>query len=202
MQGLILIPDISGFTNFVNTVNIKHGVVVTKDLLNEIINSNPFDTHLSEVEGDALLYFKLGKPILPEQLFKGLRKMYEAFNRRYEVLKNRYAVKSALSLKFIVHYGNILIYDIQGFKKLFGQTVIESHLLMKTGTHLQDYVLITDDYLRAVAASTGEILLTDWNFNCHGSQSFNGLKEINYYFFNLSATHPAETSMRTSDLRA
>jgi hypothetical protein len=202
MQGLILIPDISGFTNFVNNININHGVLVTKDLLNEMINSNPFDIHLSEVEGDALLYYKPGKAILPEQLFKGVRKMYNAFNRRYEVLKNKYAVRSELSLKFIVHYGNILIYDIQGFKKLFGQTVIEAHHLMKTGTHLRDYVLITDDYLRAVAATSGEVLLTDWNFNCHGSQSFNGLRDINYYFFNLSDKHPAETSMHTSDLRA
>lgn len=41
MKGLIFIPDISGFTNFVNSVDLDVGVAITKDLLNVIVDDDP-----------------------------------------------------------------------------------------------------------------------------------------------------------------
>jgi len=59
MQGLIFIPDISGFTNFVKNIDIDLGVSITSDLLNGIIDNNPLDLDISEIEGDAVLYYRL-----------------------------------------------------------------------------------------------------------------------------------------------
>ena len=202
MQGLILIPDISGFTRFVNTINIQHGALVTRELLHEIIDANPFNLRLCEIEGDAILYFKIGKPILPDALFKGLKLVSEAFTRKYEALKHKYHVEAKLSLKFIVHYGNIMVYDICGFEKLFGQAVIEAHHLMKSGTDLSDYILITDDYLKAAVAIYGDILLPDYNLNNEGSQSIPGSRKVTYYFLNLNPAKHAGQDMYRNDVRA
>ena len=44
-RGLIFIPDISGFTRFVNEVEIDHSRHIIQELLEVIINSN------SNIEG-------------------------------------------------------------------------------------------------------------------------------------------------------
>ena len=150
MQGTILIPDITGFSNFVNSVNSDIGVIITRDLLNEIINSNPLKVELSEIEGDALLYYKVGIPITLKELFAGLRIITQAFDTKYRNLKKQYKIKVDLCLKFIVHYGKINLYEIMGSTKLYGETVIETHRLLKSGCTASTYILITKDYFSAL----------------------------------------------------
>ena len=182
MQGLIFIPDITGFTNFVNSVNIDLGVSITRDLLTEIITSNPLDVELSEIEGDAILYYKLGNPIPIKNMFAGFKKISEAFDNKYSSLKNLYNIEADLSLKFIVHYGNINVYDVRGFRQLYGETVIESHRLLKNGCGASNYILITEDYFNALNQSTSDIPFIDSEFT-YNSGLFNGLRKIGYYFF-------------------
>ena len=55
MKGLIFIPDISGFTNFVKKIDDELGWKITRELLIEIIESNPLYLEISEIEGDAVL---------------------------------------------------------------------------------------------------------------------------------------------------
>jgi hypothetical protein len=184
MQGSIFIPDITGFTNFVNSVNADLGVTIIKDLLNEIIINNPLNIKLSEIEGDAILYYKTGKPICIEQMFAGLKKISTAFNTKYNYLKNQYNINADLSLKFIVHYGNIKVYDIAGFNSLYGEAVIESHTLLKNGAGLSNYILITEDYFKALNVSTSDISLHDLDYKYYCSKTFEGFRKISYYFFN------------------
>src|SRR5689334_10854310 len=120
MKGLIIIPDISGFTSFVQSMDNAEGMAITSDLLNQVIDSNPLNIELSEIEGDALLFYKIGQPLQMQELFSGLNKMYEAFNNRFHEFKSTHHLQVDLSLKFIVHYGDINVYDIKGFKKLYG----------------------------------------------------------------------------------
>jgi hypothetical protein len=183
MQGLIFIPDISGFTNFVKNIDIDLGVSITSDLLNEIIDNNPLDLDISEIEGDAVLYYKLGKPIPLQQIFNGFQHMYEAFDNKYQRWKLLYNIQADLSLKLIVHYGDIIVYDIKGFKKLYGETVIESHRLLKNGSDATEYMLITEDYLNALQQNISDVLSTDYQHNSYTSQLYSGVKKIAYYFF-------------------
>lgn len=198
MQGLIFIPDISGFTNFVNSVNIDLGVSITRDLLSEIINSNPLDVELSEVEGDALLYYKLGKPIQLSKIFEGFKTISTAFDNKYKSLKMIYNIDAPLALKFIVHYGNINLYDINGFKHLYGETVIESHRLLKNGCGGTNYILITNDYFNALQQTIADSLLTNEEFTYFCSDFCTGLREVNYYFFSyLPAKKTADCLVMT-----
>jgi hypothetical protein len=186
MKGLLIIPDITGFTNFVKNTNINLGVSVISDLLNEVIDSNPLDIEISEIEGDAILFYKLGKPLCVKQVFAGLKTMHDAFNNKFESLKNLYNLKESLSLKFIVHYGEIHLCRIRGFKNLFGQTVIEAHCLLKNGEGNSDYILITDDYLQALEQNVSVVHSLAWRYSNSVSQSFCGLRQIKYSFYNLS----------------
>ena len=184
MQGLIFIPDISGFTNFVNSVDIDLGVSVIQELLNEIINNNPLDVELSEIEGDAILYYKIGKPISLNNLFAAFKKISAAFDTKFSNFKKQYDFKSDLSLKFIVHYGNINVYQIKNFKQLYGETVIESHRLLKNGSEASKYVLITQDYINALDHTSSENKVSKCDFKYFCSGLFNGLRKFDYYYYN------------------
>jgi hypothetical protein len=52
-RGFIFMPYISGFTNFVNSLELEHSRHVVKELLETIIDANEMDLKISEVEGDA-----------------------------------------------------------------------------------------------------------------------------------------------------
>jgi hypothetical protein len=195
MQGSIFIPDISGFTNFVNSVDIELGVSITKDLLNEIIQSNPLDIELSEIEGDAILYYKIGEPISLVNMFAGFKKISEAFDAKYNSLKALYNIEAPLSLKFIVHYGIIKVYDIAGFKSLYGETVIESHRLLKNGAGLSNYILITEDYFTALNQTSSDISINGVKFSHYCSNLFAGLRKFGYYFFNYFPNMINENSL-------
>ena len=183
MQGAIIIPDITGFTRFVKEVDINLGGSITRDLLAEIIDSNPLDLEIAEIEGDAILFYKIGKPIPMKMIFSAVRSMYEAFESKLRYIKVKYGIEAKLSLKFIMHYGRMTIYHLKGFKKLFGQTIIESHRLLKNGSDHSDYILVTDDYMKALHASGRERYLVDWKFSSYTSQVFTDLREISYFFF-------------------
>jgi hypothetical protein len=183
MQGLILIPDISGFTHFVKGINLELGVSITHELLSEIIDNNPLDLELSEIEGDAILFFKVGRPVPMSEIFAGIKKMYEAFDRKYHALKMLHGLQSDLSLKFILHYGHMDVYHLKGFKKLYGQTIIESHRLLKNASPSPSYLLITEDYITALDNPRIDYFPGKGNFPFRFSEFFSGLREIGYYFF-------------------
>lgn len=183
MKGLIFIPDISGFTNFVKSIDMDLGVSITRDLLNSIIDNNPLDMDLSEIEGDAVLFYKLGKPFPLKEVMSGFKNMYEAFDTRFKKWKLQYKIEADLSLKLIVHYGDIIVYDIKGFKKLYGETVIESHNLLKNGSGITDYILVTEDYVKALNQNISDLLIAETEHSTCESQLYSGVKKIAYYFF-------------------
>ena len=178
MKGLIFIPDISGFTNFVKNIDMNLGASITSDLLNSIIDNNPLNMDLSEIEGDAILFYKLGKPFPLEEVVSGFKNMHEAFDKSFKKLKLQYKIEADLSLKLIVHYG-----DIKGFKKLYGETVIESHNLLKNGKGITDYILVTEDYVKALNQNISDLLVAETEYPSSKSESYSGVKKIAYYFF-------------------
>ncbi|MDB5192224.1 MAG: hypothetical protein JWQ96_1787 [Segetibacter sp.] len=194
MKGLIIIPDITGFTNFVKNINIDLGVTITSELLNEIIDSNPLELEISEIEGDAILFYKMGAPIAVKEVFEGLKTIYDAFTNKLESLKSIYNVEADLSLKFIVHYGEISVYNIRGFKKLYGQTVIEAHCLLKNGNGKTSYVLITDDYLYSSSSTSFITTTAGWKYSTSNCKNYAGLGNINYCFYMYSGKEQRTSS--------
>lgn len=57
MKSLLFIPDISGFTEFVQTTDVEHSRYVISQLLEKLIEANTLDLKLAEIEGDALFFY-------------------------------------------------------------------------------------------------------------------------------------------------
>jgi hypothetical protein len=182
MKGLIFIPDISGFTNFVLTMPSELGATIIQDLLNAMINSNPLQMEVSEIEGDAILFYQMGEPHPLTELVKAFMQMQRAFNRKFDAYKKQYNLEADLSLKLIVHYGDIILYDIRGFKKLYGEAIIEAHLLLKNGNKSNDYILITEDYMQALQVNISDVLLHDRSI-VSKPNFMNYIKNVAYHIF-------------------
>jgi len=149
-KGFIFIPDISGFTNFVNSVELDHGRHVIKELLETVIDANEMDLKISEIEGDAILFYQLGEVPDLEIVYGQVERMFLSFHKhllQYE--KNRTCYCNAcisainLSLKIISHYGEFTEYNIGDFKKLIGKDVIIAHQLLKNDIINHEYWLLS-----------------------------------------------------------
>src|SRR6185369_3557411 len=79
-RGLLFIPDISGFTRFVNETEIDHSRLIIEELLEVLINANQIGLEVSEIEGDAILFFKFGDSPDIKELYKQVEKMFREFH--------------------------------------------------------------------------------------------------------------------------
>lgn len=154
-RGLLFIPDISGFTNFVNQTDITHSRLIIQELLEVLINANDIGLEVSEIEGDAILFYKYGDAPAIEQLYRQVEKMFCTFHKHLMAYEfRRYcqcdACKSAinLSLKVITHYGEFAGYTIKNFNKLIGKDVIVAHQLLKNDIEQHEYWLVTKNLLQ------------------------------------------------------
>jgi hypothetical protein len=151
-RGLLFIPDISGFTRFVTETEIDHSRSIIQELLEVLVNANQIGLEVSEIEGDAILFYKYGEsPDLPA-LYAQVEKMFCEFHRHlgaYEI--SRYcqcrACRAAinLTLKVISHYGEFTGYNVKNFNKLIGKDVIVAHQLLKNDIPQHEYWLVTDN---------------------------------------------------------
>jgi hypothetical protein len=153
-RGLLFIPDISGFTRFVTEMEIEHSRFIIKELLEVLIDSNQLGMEVSEVEGDAVLFYKFGSAPSTDSVFQQVEKMFCAFHRHLKAYEYRRfcqckACISAidLSLKVITHYGEFTGYAVKSFQKLIGKDVIVAHQLLKNNIELHEYWLATPELI-------------------------------------------------------
>src|SRR5688572_5684964 len=80
-KGLLFIPDISGFTKFISETEIDHSRLIIQELLEILISSNEMGLEISEIEGDAILFYKFGdKPDL-DVVYRQVEKMFRSFHQ-------------------------------------------------------------------------------------------------------------------------
>ena len=136
-NGMIMIPDISGFTDFVIKSNMFVGKYITESLLKSVMDSNILCLEISEVEGDAILFYKYQNLPTFEETLMQIEKMYNDFQKECKRLALQLAIEIPLSLKIIVHYGEFTKYKIGKFEKLYGAPVVEAHKMLKN--HIAEY---------------------------------------------------------------
>lgn len=149
-QTTIFFPDISGFTEFVTSTEIEHGQRIIAALLEEIIKSNYQDFVVSEIEGDSILFYKNDKTLNISDLLELSVNIYKDFHKRLNKIdKSNHCNCGAcnsikkLTLKFIIHIGEVKSIKIFNFEKLYGLDVIIAHRLLKNDIEDNEYVLIT-----------------------------------------------------------
>src|SRR5215831_10112579 len=123
---LLFIPDISGFTQFVKEVDISHSQHIISELLEILIESNQLDLKISEIEGDAIFFYKLGQIPTPEEIAEQCKKMFIAFHeqlRKYEMTRicdcGACSAANSLTLKIVAHCGDVSFYKVKDHEKLF-----------------------------------------------------------------------------------
>lgn len=150
-SALLFMPDISGFTQFVNETELNHSQHIVQELLELLIETNEIDLQVQEIEGDAIFFYRIGnKPDL-QKILKQVEKMFVAFHQHLQLYEHQRictcgACKSTvrLTLKIIVHFGEVTGINVKNHKKLFGKDVIVLHRLLKNHLMKTEYVLITD----------------------------------------------------------
>lgn len=151
-KSLLFLPDISGYTQFVQSTEAEHSRHVIAELLEVLIEANTEELSLAEVEGDALFFYKEGKIPSQEKLLAQIETMFTAFYSHLKMLeKNRIcpctacATAPQLRLKVVAHCGNLGFIEVQGNRKPFGSQVIEAHRLLKNSIDSDNYALISSD---------------------------------------------------------
>ncbi len=149
-QTLLFIPDISGFTEFVNNTAVEHSHHIIAELLEKLIDANELGLELVEVEGDALFFHREGDlPSLPE-LMSQVERMTVAFHQHlmrynHQRICQCGACKTAvnLKLKFVAHSGPMQYIEVAGRRKPYGKDVIQVHRLLKNQVPTSEYLLVS-----------------------------------------------------------
>ncbi|HEY6901285.1 MAG TPA: DUF2652 domain-containing protein [Puia sp.] len=186
-KGLLFIPDISGFTKFVSETEIEHSRLIIQELLETLINTNQLGLEISEIEGDAILFYKFGDTPDLQALYKQVEKMFLEFHKHLAAYEHSrfcqcHACKSAiqLTLKVITHYGEFTGYNVRNFNKLIGKDVIVAHQLLKNDIDQHEYWLVTHNLTGASPSS-----LTNWmEWNSSAKKTEQG--EIPFHYTQLT----------------
>src|SRR6185503_9360643 len=93
----ILIPDISGYTEFLTKTELVHSSHIINELLEAILAANSGEFVLSEVEGDALLLYRKGPPIDADALVRQCLSMFESFHTQLKIIERDSSVIAALA---------------------------------------------------------------------------------------------------------
>lgn len=186
-KALVFIPDISGFSEFSHNTDIILGKYIIMELLNSIIESNFLNLKISEIEGDAVLFYRYGK--LPEIriILDQYEKMLINFKIKLHEINLRLQTKINLSLKLIVHYGYVMEYKLSGFRKLYGEVLVEAHLLLKNSIKSKNYVLFTEQALLDSEFEENSIELPKWVSRGALCMKRKNMKDLcfSYYEYNI-----------------
>ena len=189
-QATILIPDISGYTEFVSKTEIDHSSHIINRLLETIIEAAGADYVISEVEGDAVLMYKKGTPPSKREIIEQCVKIFTAF---HTVLKEMKSVSICqcgsclgmgdMTLKFVIHYGAIEEIIVTRFVKASGIDMVIAHRLLKNGIGNHEYILVTKNYLNNIP-DADETMQLSWE---PSREAYASIGEVEFNFAMLDA---------------
>lgn len=188
---LLFMPDISGFTQFVSETEVMHSQHIVQELLEILIDSNHLNLQVSEIEGDAIFFYRPGDKPDMKSLLQQVEKMFTRFHAHLKLYEHQRicpcgACKNAvdLSLKIIVHFGDVTGISIKEHKKLFGKDVILLHRLLKNSLNRREYVLFTEGLVNELEHHH----LPNWYMPQQASEQYD-VGEVRFYFSDLSDLH-------------
>ncbi|WP_339715710.1 DUF2652 domain-containing protein [uncultured Kriegella sp.] len=189
---LLCIPDISGFTKFMSDTDFELSSKVIPSLLNKIIYSNEIGLKVSEIEGDAVLFYRTGELPPFEELIAQCKFFYTEFYKQLAVLRNKNGHKrdaakipKILGLKIILHYGQeIAVVPVGKRIKLMGEDVIVAHRLLKNDIPFDEYILISESLISMYETSVKKDHF-DLNELEKGSIEVEHVGRIDYHYVRL-----------------
>ncbi|QCW98624.1 DUF2652 domain-containing protein [Aggregatimonas sangjinii] len=188
---LICIPDISGFTQFMSDMDFELTSRVIPSLLNNIIYSNEIELKVSEIEGDAVLFFRQGELPPLDKLVEQCRYFYTEFYKQMNTLRKKhsdkngaYKIPEMLGLKIILHYGQeIGVVPVGKRIKLMGEDVIVAHRLLKNNVPIDEYILISDQLISEYDSISNDDF--DWASLKESSIKIKHMGDVGFKYINL-----------------
>lgn len=184
-NAFFFIPDISGFTRFINSSPIEESRHIISGLLNSVLDSNILNLKVAEIEGDAVVFYSLDT--IPDliQLEYQAKKTFSDFHQTLQNYKKQNYRLNGLTLKIIVHYGKVVASDLRGITKLIGSDIILAHRILKNNIHEDEYLLMTKNYL-----NTQQQELIDktflWSEYKEGIEQYEYFGQIEFSYIRLS----------------
>jgi hypothetical protein len=181
----ILIPDISGFTEFMTSTELAHGSHAINMLIDAIVKAVGEEYELSEIEGDAVLLIRKGPAPSKKEILDICLKIFNAFHFQRKWMQQHAVCPCGacqdiinLTLKFVVHHGPVAEIKVGRFVKQSGLEMIVAHRLLKNSINNNEYLLITEKLLQQVADSSEPIEM-DWS---RASDEYNSIGKVDYHF--------------------
>ena len=192
MPTLICIPDISGFTEFMSDTEIDLSAKVVSALLNNVIYTNEIGLKISEIEGDAVLFYKHGDLPPFDVLINQCKKFYIEFYKQLNSLYKKYKehresenIQKMLGLKIILHYGKEVGSVAIGKNiKLMGEDIITAHRLLKNKIPINEYLLLSGELLNQYKDNQIDVNF-EWANLKSRDTSYKHIGEISYKYINL-----------------
>jgi len=181
----ILIPDISGFTEFMTTTELTHSTHALNYLINAIVKAVGEEYEVSEIEGDAVLLIKKGLAPSKKEILDICIKIFNAFHfqRKWMQLHTICPCGACqaiinLTLKFVVHHGPVAEIKVGRFVKQSGTEMIVAHRLLKNSIESHEYLLVTEKLLQHLNEPV-EVSEMEWNTS---SEEYASIGKVNYQF--------------------
>lgn len=190
---LLCIPDISGFTKFMSSANFELSSKVIPSLLNKIVYSNEIGLKISEIEGDAVLFYRNGELPDLEDLVSQCKFFYTEFYKQLHTLRARYnkdkdsdSIPETLSLKIVLHYGKeVGLVPVGKRIKLIGEDVITAHRLLKNDIDTNEYILLSEKLLSNYDRKKVNDSF-DWSALKKGELEVEHIGKVRYSYISLS----------------
>lgn len=192
----ILIPDISGFTEFMTTTELSHSTKAINMLIDAIIKSAEDEYEVSEIEGDAVLLIRKGEAPSQKEILDVCFKIFIGFHiQRIWIQHHAICPCGAcqaignLALKFVAHYGAVAEIKTGRFVKQSGAEMIIAHRLLKNSIDSNEYLLISEQLLQQSADSPALAQL-QW---VHSSEQYPSIGKVDYRYALLNEARESIT---------
>ncbi len=177
-NAVIVLADISGYTRFIHFhgIALTHAESIITELLDSIIDHTAHPLILNKLEGDAALFYALADEnpqAVAESALRQVNGFFEVFSaRKQEIgldgLCNCTGCTEVvhLNIKAVLNFGSIVVKQVRQFEEISGTPVIIAHRLLKNSVPLEEYVLLAEDFERALCGTPpGGIHITE---HCQG----------------------------------
>ncbi len=186
----IFIPDISGYTQFMSRSELDHNAFILGQMIECIIECNSPNFIVSEVEGDAVLFYKIGPVVEFKDMVAHCLDMHRRFHERLMEMALEATCQChacgeliQLKLKFVIHYGEIREVQMAHFKKASGMDMIIAHRLLKNDIPADEYILATDKYLDQFTTLEDDAGLL-WK---QSTATFSSIGDVGYKYASIGA---------------
>ena len=204
-SALLIIADIGGYTAFVKkqAASLAHAQDIVGRLLEAVIDAAPGLT-LLEIEGDAAFFYAWppagGKEdmarvvadyaVAMHRAFRGVQQQIDALNVcRCQGCRDT----RNLRLKFVAHFGEVVMQHVKQITKVAGLEVILVHRMLKNDVSVPEYVLMSEPLYRSSDEDLRAQIVPL-------TQEFEGLGKVQTYFVDIEgiALPPLPPPRRTA----